>query len=151
MVSQITVDKIVQKIFPKEYKPIWSKNIVSISCVSSNKIRNIRQSYYPNHEEPKEFLKALVLNLGDIYDEESEMYDHRYIIYVSEDVGDDEELSFILLNQLGYIDLYLEFPNRKKVDESLYADFFALQVLDKIFGQKKARELASKYGSIEGE
>jgi hypothetical protein len=103
---------------------------------------------------PKGFIGALVLNLEHIYDLSNasrEEYEHKYIIYISEDVDDEEELSFVVLNQLGYIDLYLEFPNREKVDESLYADFFALNVLYKIYGEEKATELASRYGSIKGE
>lgn len=156
MISQILLDETVEKVFPRKYHPAKSDHVIAINCVSPSKIRNIRQSYYPNHEMPKGFIGALVLNLGDIYslDEKTlELYENKFIIYISEDVEDEEELAFVLLNQLGYIDLYLEFPNRNKeeVDESIYADFFALNVLYKVFGQEKATELASRYGPIKGE
>jgi hypothetical protein len=154
MISQILLDSVVEKVFPQDFLPRKSKNIVSVSCVSSSKIKKIRRSYYPDYEEPKEFLGALALSLGHIYQQGSEYVEEckdKYVLYVCEDINDTEELSYILVNQLGLIHLNINYPDRQRVDDSLYADFFAIGVLEKLYGHDRASEMANKYGSIIGE
>jgi hypothetical protein len=150
VVNQILVDKVVNKLAPKKYRP-GVRYVTSITCVSSSKIRAIRQAYYSESPVPNNFIGAITLNLEVIYNtyepEPKRFYKGKHSMFVSEDIENEEELSYIILNQLGHVDLYTRYPD-KEVDSELYADFYVVNQLQKVYGKKKAVKMVRKYGSI---
>ena len=152
MITQKLLDKAVSEVLPTRYRTPDSENITSINCVTSDRLRAIRQSFYPELPMPEGFIGAITLNLEYLYYssevEDLTPYEGKFSVWIAQEVDNIQELQYVLLNQLGQVDLQLNFSDIENVDSKLYADFFALGGLQKIYDSKTAMAIVYKYGSI---
>lgn len=140
--------EMISKYIPVEFFPGWGLPVMAVVFLPQKNITRLSSGMEGTIADN---VRGLTLDLQA--DEKIKTNESRFIIYLSEDLLQNEEmLLFTLLHEFGHVNSYIYPKQAEKYADNLelYADMYAFERLDPHLGILEAARYLGTYASKHG-